>query len=105
VKSFNNPFEVIKRYFLSMMTADSKEKYHIFDMVEDNDKAFQVNITFCAWYEIKKVLGIPEAALPNCYSDDVFLPSLTSQLGAKFIRRGTIAKGKDYCDFRFEKFK
>ncbi len=105
LKSFNQPFEACKRYVLSTMEADKKFKMHEYEIVENNSEALQFNVRYCAWYEIKKLLGVPKAALPDCYGDEVFLPVVFREAGVRFMRTQTIARGANYCDYRFEKMK
>jgi hypothetical protein len=52
---------------------------------------------YCAWYEIASALGVKEACLASCYSDDIGMPAM----GIRFQRTQTIAAGADCCDFRF----
>jgi hypothetical protein len=103
IERFSDPFDVFRKYVLSMMEADRREGIHEFNVVEDSDKAFAMDVTYCAFAEIPNRLGIPEACLPNCYSDDVFLPDYLRPLGVRFVRTGTIARGDFQCDFRFER--
>ncbi len=100
---FENPFRALKDYLTSVAEGDNREGCHRIEIVEDTGDAFQMNITYCAWFEIYKRLGVPEACLVSCNSDEVMLPGYLKPLGVRFVRTGTIAKGASVCDFRFER--
>jgi hypothetical protein len=98
-----DPFAAAKSYIFALMEADGRVGAHLSEVVEDSPDAFQVNVTYCAWCEIPKLLGVPESALPDCYGDDVFFPAVSEEIGLGFKRVGTIARGDRVCDFRFER--
>ena len=99
--NFENRFETIKKYILSIMEADQQDGLHIIEVVEDTEDGLQFNVMKCAWFETKKELGIPEATFQDCYGDEVSLPGLLEKVGVKFSRTQTIASGAKFCDFRF----
>lgn len=102
-KRAGDPFEAFKKYFMALLAVDKEAGIHDFEVVEDFDAAFQVNVTYCAYCQIPKQLGIVEACQPNCYADDVFFPGFCEKMGMRFLRKGTLARGDDVCDFRFER--
>ena len=102
-KKVGDPFEAFKKYFMALVAVDKEVGIHGFEVTEDGEDAFQVNVTYCAYCEIPKQLGIVEACQPNCYADDVFFPDFCEKMGIRFIRKGTLARGDDVCDFRFER--
>jgi hypothetical protein len=104
-RRFADPWEAWKKYFQAMAEADRAAGCHVYDVVENTDNAFQLNCIYCAWYEIPKLLGVKEACLPSCYADDVYLPDALRMIGIEFKRTNTLAKGANYCDFRFERIK
>jgi len=101
--AMENPFDAFKQYYMAIVAADEEAGLHDFEVIEDGEDAFQVNLTYCAFCEIPKKLGIIEACQPSCYGDDVFFPEYCEKLGMRFIRKGTLARGNDACDFRFER--
>ena len=103
--AFDDPLFAAKKYIFALMEADKKVGLHDSVVAEDKGDAFQVNVTYCAFCEIPKLLGIIEAALPSCYGDDVFFPAVCEKVGLRFVRKGTIARGNEFCDFRFERVK
>jgi hypothetical protein len=105
VSNFEQPFEAIKQYMLSMLDADVKEGLHHYELIENTNHVLRFNVTHCAWFEIKKELGIPEATFQDCYADEASLPSILDQVGIEFSRKKTIAEGFPYCDFCFKKIK
>jgi hypothetical protein len=102
-KKVGDPFEAFRKYFIAFMAVDKEVGIHDFEVIEDTEDAIQVNVTYCAYYEIPKQLGVVEACQPNCYADDVFFPEFCEKMGTRFIRKGTLARGDDVCDFRFER--
>lgn len=94
-----------REYFLAMAEADKKAGCHAFEVVEDSDDVFQINSTYCAWCEIPKQLGVAAACLPSCYADEVYFPDALQPLDINFKRTTTLARGGDFCDFRFERRK
>ena len=101
--SEQNDLAALKEYLISIASGDNEEGCHIVEIVEDTDSTFQMNIEYCAWYEIYQKLGIKEACLLSCNSDDILLPQYLKPLNVEFKRKGTISKGDEYCDFRFVK--
>ncbi|MBN1573207.1 MAG: L-2-amino-thiazoline-4-carboxylic acid hydrolase [Deltaproteobacteria bacterium] len=100
---FKNPFHAFRDYLTSVAEGDNREGCHRVEIVENTGDNFQMNITYCVWYDIYRRLGVPEACLVSCYSDEVLLPNYLKPLGARFVRTGTIAGGAPVCDFRFER--
>ena len=100
-----DPWEAWKKYFIAMAEADKNAGCHEYQLVEDTENTFQMNCIYCAWYEIPKLLGVKEACLPSCYADEVYLPDALKTIGIAFKRTGTIARGNNCCDFRFERIK
>ena len=105
INNFENRFDAIKQYILSIMEADKKQGLHFIEVVENTPDVLQFNVIKCAWFETKKELGIPEATFQDCYGDEVSLPGLLNKVGVKFTRTQTIASGAKFCDFRFERIK
>jgi hypothetical protein len=99
----DDPWDAYKNYMMATMKADEADGCHVAEIVEDSDHAFQMDVTFCAWFETAKTLGVQEACLANCYGDDVVLPDALKPFGIQFKRTGTLAGGEDRCDFRFER--
>jgi hypothetical protein len=102
-EAWDDPFDAFREYYMALLVADREAGLHDFEVVEDSADAFQLNIIYCAYCEIPKRLGIIEACQPICYSDDVFFPEFGKKLGISFVRKETLARGNDVCDFRFER--
>lgn len=101
-KGEQGEFQAFKKYVMALWKADQQAGLHHFELVEDSEDALAVNVTYCAYCQIPKELGIMEACLPACYSDDVFFPRFLEQLGVRFVRTRTLARNGEHCDFRFE---
>lgn len=91
-----------KQYYLALASAMDKSGQEKSEVAVDTEDCFQLNITYCLYYEVAKTLGYPELCYySTCYGDEVFFPKLCEQVGFKFERDGTLATGKSVCDFRF----
>ncbi len=104
-RRFDDPFKAFKEYSLAGPEAARRAGCHDIEIVEDTADALQLDITYCVWHEIARQLGVEEACLPNCYSDDVVLPGSLEPLGIVFKRTNTLARGGARCDFRYERAK
>ncbi len=102
-KQVGDPFEAFKQYYMAVAIADKEAGIHEFEVIEDGADAFQVNVTYCAYCEIPRQLGVVEACQPSCYADEVFFPDFCDTMGMRFIRKGTLARGDKVCDFRYER--
>ena len=102
-KEFEDQFTAFKEYILALYKANKKVGSLDFELADNTDDTFQINVTYCTWYEIPKQLGIQEACLSSCYNDDIYFPNLCKPLGIEYKRANTIARGGDCCDFRFER--
>jgi L-2-amino-thiazoline-4-carboxylic acid hydrolase len=99
-----DPFAAVRTYMRAMVAADSRNGFHTAEIVEDSDKVFAYNITYCAQCQMAEEFGDRELCYPrNCYGDEVFLPRVLEGTGVVFRRTGTLATGAKVCDFRFEK--
>jgi len=104
-KEFEDPFTAFKEYILAQYESDKKVGGLNFNLADNTDDTLQINVTYCTWYEIPKKLGTQEICLSCCYNDDICLTNLCGPLGIKYKLANTIARGGDYCDFRFERTK
>jgi hypothetical protein len=98
-----DPFGALRKYLLAFFEAEHKAGLHEYRVVEDSDDALAVDVTYCAFCEIPKCLGIMDACEPGCYSDEVFMPHFLGPLGLRLVRTKTLAPKGDRCDFRYER--
>lgn len=103
VREVGQPFDVFREYFRAMPAAGCAGGCHQIDIAEDNEDAFQFDVTWCVWLELARAMGVPEACIPNCYSDDLVFPEYFAALGIRYRRTQTLAMGGCKCDFRFER--
>lgn len=96
-------YQVFRDYFLAFFEAEKRDGLHAYELVEDSEKGIAINVTYCAFCEIPRLLGVVEACDPSCYADEVFFPGYLEPMGVRFARTKTLARGGDCCDFRFEK--
>jgi len=96
-------FASFRAYFEATMAANRRAGVLDFEVVEDTDGAVQYDVTSCAFYDLAKRLGYPEAARHLCLADDVYFPEVGREIGLRFLRAGTLARGDRRCDFRFER--
>ena len=103
IKSFGDSFDFFRRYFAVLPEVSAKAGCHKMAITKDSANSFQFNVQWCVWYELAKKMDIPEACIPNCYADDLAYPDYFNQFGIHYSRTGTLAKGAQCCDFRFER--
>ncbi len=99
----SDPWAAYRHYMIAGAEADGRDGAHVFRVVADSEHVLQLNCTWCAWYEIHKALGVPEACTANCYGDEVVMPEGLRPFGVVFRRETTLARGGTHCDFRFER--
>lgn len=105
VSEFSDAIAVWRDYLAPVPEAARAAGCHAVALVYDGDDAVQMNITWCVWLELARALGVPEACIPNCYSDELVFPDYFAALGVRYRRTGTLAGGAACCDFRFERLK
>jgi hypothetical protein len=98
-----DPFAAFRKYLLAFFEAEKEAGLHEYRVVEDSDGAIAVDVTYCAFCEIPKRLGVMEACESGCYADEVFFPDYLEPLGVRFVRTQTLARKGDCCDFRYER--
>ena len=103
VRAAGAPFEVFRQYLRAIPAAARTGGCHEMEISEDTPDTFQFDVTWCVWLELARAMGVPEACLPNCYSDDLVFPDYFGALGIKYKRTQTLAGGGRCCDFRFER--
>jgi hypothetical protein len=93
-----------KKYYAALLDAMEREGLQSGSIVEDNPDLLQVNITYCAWAEVAKVMGNPlYCYYSTCYGDEVFFPKLAAVAGFQFERYGTLGQGESSCDHLFRR--
>jgi hypothetical protein len=93
-----------KKYYAALLEAMDREGLQAGTVVEDNPDILQVNITYCAWAEVAKVMGNPlYCYYSTCYGDEVYFPKLAEAGGFQFERYGTLGQGEPSCDHRFKR--
>jgi hypothetical protein len=105
VRRFDDPLQVFREYFRVGNAASAKNCCHDVTIAEDSADACQFDITWCAWLELARLVGAPQACIPNCYADDLAFPEYFAALGIRYTRTGTLAKGARCCDTRLERIK
>ena len=71
--------------------------------LREGEHEFGFDVTRCVWLELAREMGVPEATLGACYSDDIAFPEYFRSLGMTYTRTGTLAGGARCCDFRFRR--
>lgn len=99
--AFPDPFDAWRAYSRAMPAAARAAGCHAAAVVDEGDDAFRMDVTWCAWLELARAMGVPEGCLPNCYADDLVFPDYFRALGIAYRRTGTLAQGAPRCDFRF----
>ena len=96
-KREREPFEWFKRRYERANGPLTLLDWHT---VEESDTCFEAHFTRCEIAEITRRLGYPQVGPLFCAWDDRFFADYDPRV--TFIRRHTIARGSDHCDFRFE---
>lgn len=103
VKQFGDSMDFFRKYFSAFCEASIKAGCYDMIISENTINCIQIDIKWCIWYELAKKMNVPEACIPNCYADDLYYPDYFKSFGIKYSRKGTLAKGHEYCDCRFER--
>jgi hypothetical protein len=97
---FPNPFEVF-RFFARAARPLFPETGWRQKTIEDSQRAYHWEMQSCLFVETLTSYGAPELARVFCRVDDHSFETLPEQID--FCRTGTLARGADRCDFRFER--
>ena len=103
MSEFSDPFAAWRDYLAPAPEAARAAGCQELAVVAEGDVAVQMNVTWCVWLELARTLGVPEACIPNCYSDELVFPAYFEALGMRYRRTTTLATGGACCDFRFER--
>jgi hypothetical protein len=67
----------------------------------ENEKQFDYNVTYCAYAEMYRQMGLAELGfILSCNRDEAFIKGYAP--GIKMVRTQTIMNGAPYCDFRYK---
>lgn len=88
-------FTIFKKVFIKKMTTSDLWTGNLMKAEKD---CFQVDITRCLWHDACIEAGCPEVCKLFCGNDDENFGELKK---IKFIRKGTLGKGNEMCDFKF----
>ncbi len=102
-KKFDHPFNTFKEWYLTMCDALAEAGGGDYVLIENNNDILHLNVTYCPWYEIPKLLGVEKACLFSCHADEVALPDYCEKIGIKFKRTKALGHGDDCCDYKFER--
>ncbi len=103
LKRCGDPMNAMKEYFQATWNAEKEIGSFDHEVAEYSDNVYQVNVTYCIYQELAKILGVEE--IDGCYADDAFFLDYCRQFGTEFIRTGTLIRGGSCCDYRFERKK
>lgn len=93
-----------KKYYIAMAEAMKEKGLEESLVVTNTPDEFQLNVVYCAWAEVARILGNPAYCYySTCYGDEVFFPYLSEKCGFDFSRSGTLALGKPHCDMKFSR--
>lgn len=102
VRALGDPWEVFRLYLDPVAEATAKAGCQEIERVV-TPQAAGFDVKWCVWLELARRMGVPDAALPNCHSDEIAFPAYFQALGITYRRTGTLAGGARCCDFRFER--
>jgi hypothetical protein len=100
---FDDPFDAFRQYILALAEADEKTGFRLGRIAENTNDAIQTDVTYCAFYEIAKQLGMEEACLNHCYAHDIGFQGSYEGSGIAFNMTSTLVEGASRCDLRYER--
>lgn len=103
VRKFPDAFEAFREYFRQLPDAASDAKCHDMTFQDLDEDQFGLDVTWCAWQELAKLHGVPDACKTSCHADDLVYPAYFEKLGIRYQRTSTLAQGAPRCDFRWER--
>ncbi len=96
-------FAAFRLYMIAQMKACSQAGLLQSEVLRDSPSRLEFRITWCAFAEILRLMGAPEAARSSCRADEMVYPELGRSIGFSFRERTrTIADGASCCDLCFE---
>ncbi len=88
-----------KQYYKALMDRMTESGIEAYTIAKDDQDSFQLNVTYCAFYEVAKKLGDPYLCyITSCRGDEVYFGQLCKEAGFEYHREGTLATGKSVCD-------
>lgn len=102
VRAAGDPFTVMRDYLRPVPEAGRKAGCQDITLRE-SEQEFGFDVTRCVWLELARQMGVPDATLGACYSDEIAFPEYFRSLGMRYSRTGTLAGGAKCCDFRFKR--
>ena len=97
---FPNPFEVFRIFARAARPLFPPNGWRQ-ETIEDSKNAYHWEMRSCLFVETLAAYGAPELARVFCQVDDHSFETLPEQIA--FCRTGTLARGAERCDFRFER--
>lgn len=101
LRASGDPLSAFAAYSRGVPAVSAAAGCHEVVIAEDSPDAFEMQMTWCVWLELARALGVPDACLPNCYSDQLVFPDYMASLGIDYTRTQTLAGGGSCCNFRF----
>ena len=100
MRFFPDPFAVFRPAFHLIMKAFPQEGWDN-EWEENSDRAIVFNTRGCFIKDVVTEYGAPELARVFCHTDDLIGSALPESI--RYVRQGTLARGDECCDFRFER--
>jgi len=106
LNAFDDPFIAFRAYLVAVLEANTRAAIHVAEVREDTEDVFAYDVTYCAYERVGAAFGDPMLCqISSCAGDDVSFPRMCAKIGARFLRKGTLASGAPCCDFRFERIR
>ena len=71
------------------------------EWVETSAEALAFNMRSCFYLDVLQAYGVQELAIQYYWMDDLIYKDLSPYVG--WVRQGTLGRGGNGCDFRFER--
>jgi hypothetical protein len=101
----DDPFAALKEWILEYWKANKGANIFEYEIAEDSENILQIKCLYCAFDKISQLVDEKESALSVCQWDDLLFSTWNKELGIKYTRPTSLAKGDTCCDFRIEKVK
>lgn len=103
VRKLPDAFEAFRTYFRRFSTAAAAAQCHDMTFQDLGPDRFGLDVKWCAWQELAKLHGVPDACKTSCHADDLVYPDYFEKLGIRYQRTSTLAHSAPHCDFRWER--
>jgi hypothetical protein len=100
-RRFPDPWEAFREYFHEFFRAHQREGVKRYNIIENTDTEFHVQLTDCAWDAMFREAGHPEPQCMHGQAEGTCLARLSAKMGFHFKRESSLCCGDTTCDWHF----